>query len=227
LDKHNDIDKDAASYEPTIDTVSALSEADLSFITLQESLEMTRRRALHEALAQKDWDRAADISETMRMDRLRQTPDALASPSSIEWTQGPIDRFVSLNDFDGITDYISQMRLQDLRQSRKTEGKNGRYEDFRNGTRSGYRDCELSRTRSSKNYIPTETKASPSTRTRLGARSQLQHSKATNHSYSSYSSQSSYTSDHSSGSTDTDDEDVAVQRLTSRVARNPGKEFVC
>lgn len=87
------------------DSISALSEADLSFVNRQEAFEQARRQALDEAIAREDWDLAAALSEGMRS--IKSSPHR---SEKREWKQTELDRFISSNDWDAVANYIAKVR---------------------------------------------------------------------------------------------------------------------
>ena len=102
-----DADKSTISYAAT-DSISALSEADLSFVDRKEAYDDARRRALDRAIAQEDWDLAAKLSESMRKTIKTTNTGNRSLPS--EWVQSEMDRFISENDWDAVAAYIAQVR---------------------------------------------------------------------------------------------------------------------
>jgi WW domain len=102
-----DADKSTVSYAAT-DSISALSEADLSFVDRKEAYDDARRRALDRAIAQEDWDLAAKLSESMRTTVKSHNVNNRAVPR--EWAQSEMDRFISENDWDAVAAYIAQVR---------------------------------------------------------------------------------------------------------------------
>ena len=111
-----DADKSTVSYAAT-DSISALSEADLSFVDRKEAYDDARRRALDRAIAQEDWDLAAKLSESMRKTLKSTNRGNRAFPS--EWVQSEMDRFISENDWDAVTAYIAQVRANANEASQK------------------------------------------------------------------------------------------------------------
>ena len=82
------------------DSISALSEADLSFTNVDQQ----RRQALDEAIEREDWDLAAELSESLRATKTKPVE------RKREWTQTELDRFISSNDWDAVANYIAQVR---------------------------------------------------------------------------------------------------------------------
>jgi WW domain len=82
------------------DSISALSEADLSFTNNLEA----KRHALDEAIANEDWDLAALLSDSLR------ATAAHPQPKKREWTQTELDRYISSNDWDAVANYIARVR---------------------------------------------------------------------------------------------------------------------
>jgi hypothetical protein len=82
------------------DSISALSEADMSFTNNQEA----KRHALDEAIANEDWDLAALLSESLRSAPVK------APAKKREWTQTELDRYISSNDWDAVGNYIAKLR---------------------------------------------------------------------------------------------------------------------
>jgi WW domain len=82
------------------DSISALSEADLSFTNNLEA----KRHALDEAIANEDWDLAALLSDSLR------TTATQPQPKKREWTQTELDRYISSNDWDAVANYIARVR---------------------------------------------------------------------------------------------------------------------
>lgn len=82
------------------DSISALSEADLSFTNNLEA----KRHALDEAIANEDWDLAALLSDSLR------TTAVQPQPKKREWTQTELDRYISSNDWDAVANYIARVR---------------------------------------------------------------------------------------------------------------------
>jgi hypothetical protein len=212
LGDNEDTDKDSASYAAT-DSISALSEADLSFIDRKEAfLDDARRKALDRAIAQEDWDLAAQLSEGMRSGKT-----ALRTNRKVprEWAQSEMDRFISENDWDAVAAYIAQIRSN----SREAEHKNlashiGKWKERGGGGGTGASKTRPGRVR----QTPSNLSEGGSPQRRFGARSQLQH---TDLSVSSYSSYSTYDSEFTSESSFTEEEPPPKPR--------PGrpKEFAC
>lgn len=220
-------DRDNGSYGPA-DSVSALSEADFSFVTRQESLEMTRRRALHEALANKDWDRAADISETMRMERRIHGPNV---SRVADWSKDPLDQFISRNDWDAVATHIAQRKASDKKVQchPKTAG------ITRHGAKQKYAEAALRASTKTSNSntsdrfcrLKDETKSYQRAKIRIGANSRVQHSADEGRSYSSYStySHSSYTSEYTSGSYFSTEEEPSLVAIAQR--KTAKEKFRC
>jgi WW domain len=240
VEEYTETDKDTASYGQTTDSVSALSEADLSFVTLQENLEITRRRALYDALAKKDFDRAAEISETMRMERHSQVHASKSIRQTGDEQSGPLDQYISENDFDAVVTYIDQVRAQETHRQNgnKSKSSNKKYNEYdtkqdrtpmnlSSGSNRGYSSPAIraaTPTPTHMFHLNNQSNQGMSTRSRFGASSQLQHLKDTENSYSSYSSYSSYTSENSSGSYFTEEEEQPIRISNSR---GSAKEFSC
>lgn len=111
-----DADKSTVSYAAT-DSISALSEADLSFVDRKEAYDDARRRALDRAIAQEDWDLAAKLSESMR--KTIKTANNGNRPFPSEWVQSEMDRFISENDWDAVASYIAHVRANANEASQK------------------------------------------------------------------------------------------------------------
>jgi hypothetical protein len=111
-----DADKSTVSYAAT-DSISALSEADLSFVDRKEAYDDARRRALDRAIAQEDWDLAAKLSESMR--KTVKTTNIAKRSFPREWVQSEMDRFISENDWDAVAAYIAQVRANANEASQK------------------------------------------------------------------------------------------------------------
>jgi len=167
--------KDTDTISLPNDSISALSEADISYLDRKEAYDQARRRALDEAIAREDWDLAAALSEGMRTLKAK---NAHGSGKDQEWTQTELDRFISENDWDAVANYIAHVRDEAKNVKSKSTGSSRK-----KGQRSG-------------TYRPEK---------RFGAKSQLQHKELSyedyddswdsrsESSFESYSSVSSYT----------------------------------
>ena len=208
----NDADKSTVSYAAT-DSISALSEADLSFVDRKEAYDDARRRALDRAIAQEDWDLAAQLSQGMRNSSKSVRSVSRAVPR--EWAQSEMDLFISENDWDAVAAYIAQIRAD------ATEaGRNKMQRHLGDGGRGGSNSPRPAQSKIS------DTSGTSNPQKRFGARSQLQHTElASLESYSSYSNtyDSEYTSE-SGGDFYSEDERPPAP---SAGPRQPAKEFAC
>ena len=196
-DEHGSLGRDTESYAGT-DSISALSEADLSYVDRKEAMDDVRRRALHRAVAQQDWDLAAQLSEGMRKSsgqRRRTVPPSVSK----EWTQTEMDRFISENDWDAVAACIARLRANARDAERKAINRHLK------GRRSAPRGQPMAK--------------GPGPQKRFGARSQLQHhdTSSDGDSSSSGSTDSEYTTDSS------EEEDILQDREYARQR----KEFAC
>lgn len=109
------------------DSISALSETDVSFIERKEAFDNASRRALDDAIAREDWDLAAALSQGMRT---RTAKDARRKEKRTEWTQTELDRFISENDWDAVANYIAQVRdRNDTKVSRRRSHRSDKSND--------------------------------------------------------------------------------------------------
>jgi hypothetical protein len=179
-----DADKSIVSYAAT-DSISALSEADLSFMDRKEAYDDARRRALDRAIAQEDWDLAARLSESMRTTIKSHNVSNRAVPR--EWAQSEMDRFISENDWDAVAAYIAQVRASAI----ETEQKE--MQSHLEGSARGLPGVGYAQPRVAAAVPPARSNASDVSGTSnpqkiFGARSQLQHRDL--HSVDSHSSYS-------------------------------------
>ena len=100
-------EKDTDTCSLPNDSISALSETDVSFMERKEALDFASRRALDDAIAREDWDLAAALSEGMRT---RKASPSFRKEITGEWTQTELDRFISENDWDAVANYIAKVR---------------------------------------------------------------------------------------------------------------------
>lgn len=193
-------DKDTASCAAT-DSISALSDADLSFLENRgkEPFPDVRRRALDRAIAQEDWDLAAQMSEGMRSGKAkrsiqRQVPN--------EWIQSEMDRFISESDWDAVSAYIAAIRNKAKEaERRKMDQHLGRWKS------RGEKEIASEATRQGRVLSsPSNVSEASSPQKRFGARSQLQHEQIQESTSYGGSSYSSYDSEYTSESYYSDEE---------------------
>ncbi|GAX18158.1 hypothetical protein FisN_25Hh141 [Fistulifera solaris] len=82
------------------------------------SLYDTRRKDLEDAIANRDWDLAAALSEGMRSIPSQNIPRRNTRTSN---EQSELDRLISQRDWDGVSDYIARLRA-----TGKTESENAK-----------------------------------------------------------------------------------------------------
>jgi hypothetical protein len=174
-----DGDRETVSWAAT-DSISALSEPDLTFLD-RRIADNVRRRALGDAIEQEDWDRAAAYAEGIRSSKLQKQKNANHEDSPLEWAQSALDQFISENDWDAVAGYIAQLRSGATEEAKSS--KPGRPSPNR-------------KVRSDPNDSPQR---------RFGARSQLQHTELDSSDDSSYTS-GSYEDEYTSGSYYSDEE---------------------
>ena len=218
-----DADRSTVSYAAT-DSISALSEADLSFVDRKEAYEDARRRALDRAIAQEDWDLAAKLSESMR--KTIKTANNGNRPFPSEWVQSEMDRFISENDWDAVASYIAHVRANANEASQK-QILNQLATDPRSNSVVAPNQVSLNRTAGAftRNLQSNSSDVSGTSNPQkiFGARSQLQHRDL--HSVESHSSYSTtFDSEYTSESYEQRSED---EKPHAPVNRPRQQEFAC
>ena len=114
-DYHSDDGDDDCHYDDKesydgADSISALSEDNLSYAERRDlNYDDARRRALQRAIAQQDWDLAAQMA-----DSLRRKPSRLSQPVPPQKggeAQSEIDHYIARNDWTSVENYIQNARV--------------------------------------------------------------------------------------------------------------------
>ena len=106
-------ENDAESSHGVTDSVSALSMNEMEFVGGKGGMDEARRRALDDAIHREDWDMAAAISEGMKA--LKQNNERSKPLSDHqEWQQSELDKFISENDWEAVSEYIAELRSRSL-----------------------------------------------------------------------------------------------------------------
>ena len=242
-------DKDNMSY--ATDSISALSDADLSSLTdRKEQVVDVRRRALDRAIAQEDWELAAHLSESLRTSSNYKS-SGVKREIPREWAQSEVDRSILESDWDAVTAYIAQVR------TRAEEAERAKMSSHLSSTSTSSRlktPPPITSVASASSPLPMallqqQQQLPPQARTyaaavktapsnvsdagsnpqkRFGARSQLQHEQL-NTSVDSYSSgYSTYDSEYTSASSYTDEDAPRPAVAAKPKAERPRpQEFAC
>ena len=215
-----DADKSTVSYAAT-DSISALSEADLSFVDRKEAYDDARRRALDRAIAQEDWDLAAKLSESMRTTVKSNNMNNRAVPR--EWAQSEMDRFISENDWDAVASYIAQVRASATETERKEMQSHLEGGSRGVGVPAGPAHPRVTAVVPPAHSHASDVSGASNPQKIFGARSQLQHRELRSvESHSSYST--TFDSEYSSGSYEQRSEE---ERPPAPLNRPRQQEFAC
>lgn len=208
-----DVDTNAETETDSLPTaISNLSETDTETDNRQAALVASRRRALDDAIATKDWDLAATLSERLRDGNGRQENHPTRQP--VEWTQSELDKFISENDWDAVANYIAHVRDQ----SHKTRDSPRNEPTTSAPPKVSASKTKVPRVNNSKTDVSNPKK-------RFGARSQLQHGDINSDSSWDSSGASSYYSEDSSDDSYYSDDDPLFVAANSK--RRTQKEFAC
>jgi len=239
-------DKDNHSY--ATDSISALSDADLSSLTdRKEQVVDVRRRALDRAIAQEDWELAAHLSESLRTSSNYKS-SGVKREIPREWAQSEVDRSILENDWDAVTAYIAQVRTkaeeaERAKMSSHLSSTSSRLKTPPPITSVASASSPLPMALPQQQQLPPQARtyaaavktapsnvsdASSNPQKRFGARSQLQHEQL-NTSVDSYSSgYSTYDSEYTSASSYTDEDAPRPAAAAKPKAGRPRpKEFAC
>lgn len=216
----NDADKSTVSYAAT-DSISALSEADLSLVDRKDVTYDARRRALDRAIAQEDWDHVAHLSESIRKTCDGAT-DLRGKPREREWAQSEMDRFISDSDWEAMSAYIARLRA-----NANEVGQIRMVKHLKRPNIDAHPDTQVNRGIRPSQSNNSDASGASNPQKRFGARSQLQHGHlnptTTTDSYSSYSS--TYDSEYTSESYEKESDEKHPPAPASR--QSQPKAFAC
>jgi len=133
-------ENDGDSSHGLNDSVSALSMNEMEFAQpAVEGMDDARRRALNDAIQREDWEMAEAISEGMKTLKRKTGSKPRTEPQ--EWKQSELDKFISENDWDAVSDYIANLRSRTLdsktsREESIPESSKGKYSELPSRSKS-------------------------------------------------------------------------------------------
>jgi len=108
------------------DDISALSDADMEYFEQKERLDRANRKALNTAMRNKDWDTAAQVTNTLRAQPLldpTQTKNAFVPTKTPvrDWSPSDVDRYIARSDWNAVAKYIALMKEKSSKKKQKQQ----------------------------------------------------------------------------------------------------------
>lgn len=165
------------------DSVSELGHSEAEFTSRRDQFEMSQRKALDEAIKNNDWELAASVADGLKHETSFEpsaTRKGRSKPENQEWTQNEVDKFISQNDWDAVSQYIAKMRdtvVNGLSGSAHETGPSNRYSNKNsNSSKNAQSQGGAIPLKERSNDIHRNAGSNASAAQKhFGARSQLQH----------------------------------------------------